>query len=178
MKKKLSVVLIIVALISIGTACQSASATQSADSASADAAAADDVSQPVDEEAQVVTEDVVPYNSELSIDLTAFETADASEIAHRISEDPRPFVGTTIKLRGHYEWADNYNTGGVIHSIVVDNESNCCPGVIELIWNGEHEFPGDYPEEFSQIETEGVLKTYEEAGSTYYYLDVDDITVL
>jgi hypothetical protein len=181
MKKILALVFVIAAMLLIGTACQSASA-QSADNASADTDAADSgliaYTDESDDDSCCVTEPVEKYNSALALDLTAFSVTEASDIAHRISESPQAFEGTTIKVKGHYEYAANYNTGGVIHSVVVDNDTGCCPGVIELIWNGEHKFPEDYPEENAQIETEGVLKSYEEAGATYYYLDVDDITVL
>jgi hypothetical protein len=112
----------------------------------------------------------------LGIDLTAMDPLVAADIAHRISEYPEGYLGAAIKLSGRYEVAENHNTGGYIHAIVVSDQVACCEAVIEFVWNGEHSYPGDYPREYEQIELEGVMKRYEEAGEAYYYLAVDDMT--
>jgi len=47
-----------------------------------------------------------------------------------------------------------------------------------FIWNGDHIYPDDYPENNTRIEVTGIFDSYEESGNTYYYLGVDDISIL
>jgi hypothetical protein len=64
--------------------------------------------------------------------------------------------------------------GEYYHSVVVDN---CCVG-LDFIWNGEHAYPGDFPEINARVEVAGVFGRHEKTGWTYYCLAVDEITLL
>jgi len=107
------------------------------------------------------------------IDLTAMsDTIMYAELSNIIA-DPSAYEGKTIKLSGlymanYYEPADRY-----CHLIIYDG---CCQ-CLEFIWNGEHKYPDDYPEEFANIEITGVFEGYEEMGPTCYRLAVDEIVI-
>lgn len=116
--------------------------------------------------------------SDLSLDLTNFSPVEAFDVATNINKNPKEYLGTKIKVNGHYECANNNNTDGFVHGIVLDKEDLCCSPYFEFIWKGEHSYPEDYPEEYEDIQIEGILKSYKEGEQTYYYLDINEITKL
>jgi ABC-type glycerol-3-phosphate transport system substrate-binding protein len=174
MKKTLPIAIVLLLVVTLVAGCSGNSSSKSdADSSGADSKASQSV---VNQTQSGAAKADAEYNT-LTLDLTAFTPTEASEVAHKISECPGEYLGTRIKVRGVYEAAENYNTGDYIHAVTVTNQVQCCPAVLEFIWNGEHSYPEDYPKEFSEIEIEGVMKRYREAGETFFYLAVDDITV-
>jgi hypothetical protein len=164
-------------MLALGAGCSADGSVQSdAGSAQTDATPAQtddsstqpdaDAVQPDDSAAQPNAEKTGSNGNTLGLDLTSFDAVMANDVAHRILNSPQEFLGMTIKMGGHYEIAENYNTGGYIHGVVVCDQILCCEAVLEFIWNGEHVVPDDYPSEFEQIVVEGVLQSYEEAGQT------------
>ena len=95
-----------------------------------------------------------------------------------IYESPTEFMGKRIKIIGQY-FASYYDeTDLYYHYVVVGDEALCCQVGLEFVLNGEHSYPDDYPEDNTEIEVVGVFGSYDELGKTYYYLKVDDISVL
>ena len=64
------------------------------------------------------------------------------------------------------------------HFVAVEDAAACCLQALEFIWEGEHAYPDDYPDEKAVIEVAGVFGQYDELGRTYYYLAVDEIKVV
>jgi len=93
----------------------------------------------------------------------------------RILETPEEYLGDTMKLRGFYYPIFFESTEQYHHLIIVGDESLCCQAAIEFMWNGEHTFPDDYPDENAEIEIVGVFASYEMLDRTNYYLIVDGI---
>ena len=95
-----------------------------------------------------------------------------------IYESPDDYIGKRIKINGQY-FASYYDqTELYYHYVVVGDEFLCCQAGLEFFWNGKHTYPDDYPEDKTEIEVVGVFGSYEELGETYYFLTVDDISVL
>jgi hypothetical protein len=46
---------------------------------------------------------------------------------------------------------------------------------LEILWQGEHTYPNDYPEMYAEIEVAGIFESYEELGQTYYHLIIDSL---
>jgi hypothetical protein len=87
-------------------------------------------------------------------------------------------MGKRIKIQGLYYPSYFDQTELYYHYVVVRDESLCCQTGLEFAWKGEHTYPADYPAENTEIELVGVFGSYEELGKTYYFLTVDDISVL
>jgi len=95
-----------------------------------------------------------------------------------IYENPKEHVGKRIKINGQY-YASYYDqTKSYYHHVLVGDEASCCQIGFVFVWNGEHTYPDDYPENQARIELEGLFKSYEALGKTYYFLSVDDLHVL
>ena len=95
-----------------------------------------------------------------------------------IYESPDEYMGKRVKINGQYYASYFDETALYYHYVVVGDESLCCQVGLEFVWNGKHTYPDDYPEDTTEIEVVGVFGSYEELGKTYYFLTVDDISVL
>jgi len=95
-----------------------------------------------------------------------------------ILETPEDYLGETMKIRGNYYPVFFESTQQYHHLLIVGDETQCCQSGIEFMWNGEHTFPDDYPDENAEIEISGVFASYEIPDRTLYYLIVDDITII
>ena len=122
----------------------------------------------------VVPEDV----KKVDVDLTTLGSTMVYAEVTSMMNNPDDYFGKTIKMSGPYAVAFYNETGLYYHYVIVEDATACCQGGLEFIWNGDHVYPDDYPEEKSSIEVEGVFGSYEELGRTYYYLAVDDIAIL
>ena len=112
------------------------------------------------------------------IDLTALsDTLRIAELAN-ITAAPDDYEGKTIKLNGAYQANYYEQTQQYYHCILVTDAAACCQQGLEFLWNGTHEYPGDYPQEGALIEVTGVLKSYEELGTTYWHLVTDELVTL
>lgn len=111
----------------------------------------------------------------IDVDLTAMSsTMIYAEVSHMMS-NPDTYLGKTIKMSGPYTPSYYAATDFYYHYVVVEDAAACCQQGLEFIWNGDHAYPDDYPEEGTRIEVVGVFDSYEELGETYYYLSVDEI---
>lgn len=112
----------------------------------------------------------------VDMDLSGLSSALAYAQVVNILEAPDDYQEQTIKIRGQYYPSYYEPTQHVYHFVVVGDETLCCQAGMEFIWNGSHTYPGDYPEEQTEIEVAGVFGSYEELGVTYYCLTIDDIS--
>jgi len=112
------------------------------------------------------------------IDLTALsDTLRIAELVN-ITAAPKLYEGKTIKLGGAYQSQYYQETRQRYHAVLVADAAACCQQGLEFVWNGEHNYPGDYPQEGSQIEVTGVFGSYEELGTTYWHLVTNELVVL
>jgi len=114
----------------------------------------------------------------VDVDLTAMSSIMVYSEVYSIMTQPEKYMGKTIKTSGPYSTGHNDETGENYHFVIVEDATACCRQGLEFMWNGEHVYPDDYPYENAKIEVVGVLKKYGGPGAIYYYLAVDDITVL
>ena len=56
------------------------------------------------------------------------------------------------------------------HACIIPDATACCAQGIEFVWEGDHVWPDDYPEEGADIIVTGRLETYDENGFTYLHL--------
>ena len=114
----------------------------------------------------------------IDIDLTKLGSTVAYVEVIDILSNPDDYMGKIIKIRGsmfnsYYDQTDKY-----YQYVIVGDATACCQQGIEFVWNGDHTYPDDYPQDDTSIELVGEFGRYEEEGVIYCYLGVDDITVL
>jgi hypothetical protein len=117
-------------------------------------------------------------NAAVDLDLTELSVTVLIACLDQINETPEDYMGKTIKMSGAYYALYSEETDTYYHYAFVTDTAACCVKGLEFLWNGEHNFPDDYPEETADIEITGVFNSYEEFGQAWYYLAVDDISVL
>ena len=113
------------------------------------------------------------------IDLTILSSTMLSAELNNIRTNLDKYLGKTIKISGGFS-AFYFEETDKLYSYVITymDPTNCCSEGMEFTWNGDHQYPGDYPAEGAGIEVTGVLNSYEESGGLYCYLAVEDIAVL
>jgi len=122
--------------------------------------------------------EIIDNTDVIDLDISEMSSVLAYSQVVNIYESPDDYMGKTIKLNGLY-YASYYDkTDLYYHYVVVGDETLCCQTGLKFVWNGEHTYPDDYPEEQTEIELVGLFGSYEEFGKTYYFLTVDDLSVL
>ena len=114
----------------------------------------------------------------IDVDLTVLSSTMVYAEVYNIMTSPDEYMGKTIKMNGPYYASFYDETGLYYHYVVIEDATACCQQGLEFIWKGDHKFPDDYPEEETKIEVTGVFGSYDELGDTYYYLAVDDISII
>ncbi|GLC80834.1 hypothetical protein [Lacrimispora brassicae] len=114
-------------------------------------------------------------DSNLDIDLTKLSSTMVFSEVYYMMLSPEEYMGKTVKAEGAFQVYQDPDTKKNYYAVVIADATACCQQGLEFIWNGEHVYPDDYPEQESEIEITGVFQSYQEGGSTYYYLLVDDV---
>lgn len=115
----------------------------------------------------------------VDIDLTVLSANMVYAEVYNMMMYPDSYLGKTIKVSGpyyplYYDGTDNY-----YHYVMIEDALACCQNGMEFIWDeGSHIYPDEYPKEDDVIEIKGELKSYKEEQYTYYYLDIDEYTIL
>lgn len=116
-------------------------------------------------------------NENSFIDLTALSSTMVYAEVNNMMTNPDNYMGKTIKMCGSYYTSYFDETDMYYHYVIIEDATACCAQGLEFIWNGDHVYPADYPDEQTQIEISGVFGSYDELGITYYYLAVDEILI-
>ena len=114
----------------------------------------------------------------VDVDLTVLSTTMVYAEVNNIMTNPGDYIGKTVRMGGPYYTSYYDETGLYYHYVVIEDATACCAQGLEFIWDGEHSYPDDYPDERAYIEVAGVFGSYDELGRTYYCLTVDGITVV
>lgn len=114
----------------------------------------------------------------VDVDLTKLSSTMVYAEVFNIMSSPDDYMGKTVRMSGPY-YASYYDkTDQYYHYVVVEDATSCCAQGLEFIWNGDHAYPDDFPDEATKIEVTGVFDSYDELGKTYYFLSVDDLSTL
>ena len=106
------------------------------------------------------------------VDLTVLGSTMVYAEVYNMMTKPEDYIGKTVKANGPY--VTSFYEGSYYHFVLVDGADSCCPEGLMFVWSGEH----TYPEEETKIEIVGIFGSYEDFDFPYYYLAVDDITIL
>ena len=114
----------------------------------------------------------------VDVDLTVLSSTMVYAEVNNILTNPGKYIGKIIKMSGLYYSSYSDQTDLNYHYVVIEDVTACCAQGLEFIWSGEHKYPADYPDEGANVEVTGVFGSYDELGMTYYFLAVDNITIL
>jgi len=114
----------------------------------------------------------------IDVDLTKLSSTMLTAEIDNIFKNSADYIGKTIKLSGPYRTIFFSASNQTQHFILIKDGDACCEEFMEFKLNGDRKFPDDYPEDNTLVEVVGEFNSYDERGSTYYYLKADDLKII
>lgn len=115
----------------------------------------------------------------VDVDLTVLSANMVYAEVYNMMMDPDSYLGMTIKVSGPYYPLYYDGTGNYYHYVMIEDALSCCQNGMEFIWDeGSHTYPDEYPKEDDIVEIVGEFKSYKEEGYIYYYLDIEEYSIL
>ena len=107
----------------------------------------------------------------VDVDLTKMSSTMVYAEVYNIMNEPKPYLGKTMKLRGEYY--SNYiaETEQSYHFLLINDATACCEQGIEFVLDGE----ANYPQTGEQVEIVGVFSDYQEDGVNYCHVVANDL---
>lgn len=100
-------------------------------------------------------------------DLTVLGSDMVYAVVNDMMTTPEKYMERTVKASGSFSVYTNPDTGAMYYACLITDALACCANGLEFIWEGDHSFPEDYPQEGTPITVGGVFETYDEDGATY-----------
>ena len=119
----------------------------------------------------------VAENASIDVDLTILSSVMIYAEVSNIMTNPGDYLGKTLRISGPYYTLYYEETGSLYHYVIIEDVLACCAQGVEFLWNGDHAYPDDYPDDLERIEVIGVFVSYEEFGQIYYRIVVDEVAV-
>lgn len=117
---------------------------------------------------------------EVDYDLTEMGSDMVYATVYQMMIDPEQYVGKTFRIDGGYYAGKDERTGKYYQYCIIKDAQACCAQGLEFIWgDGSHTYPGEYPEEETEIEVQGIFETYHEENddTTYCRLANADLKI-
>ena len=91
--------------------------------------------------------------------------------------EPETYENKTFKIKGKFQSFENEEdpTALPYFSVIMNDVTMCCQEGIDFQWQGEHNWPADYPEQDQEITIIGKYIVSETDGITYNYILASDI---
>lgn len=114
----------------------------------------------------------------IDVDLTKMSSIMVYSEVYNIMVEPETYIGKTIKIQGPYYASYWDQTDNYYHYVIIEDATACCTQGLEFIWdNNEHQFPDEYPEDYTEVEISGTFNKYEEEGQEFYYIAANDVVI-
>ena len=134
------------------------------------AAAAKVVSQPV-----VSTGSGTATTGKIDLDLTKMSATMIYSTMFDMLVMAEDYIEKNIKVSGWFETYSDPQTGELYYAVVVPDATACCQQGLEFVWQGNHNYPDDYPQPGQDITVTGIYKMIENNGVTYTYLEASKV---
>ncbi len=118
--------------------------------------------------------------SNFDIDLTGMSSTMVYAQVNEMITTPTDFVNKSVKLSGTFSSEPSEFEGVNYYFVVIADATSCCSQGFEFIYyeNDNAVSNESYPEVGAEVEISGVYTSYDENGSTYYYVKADNLRVL
>ena len=103
----------------------------------------------------------------IDVDLTKLSSTMVYSEVYNMMASPDNYTGKTVKMNGAFAYYEDPETKKQYFACIIADATACCSQGLEFILTGEHTYPNDYPELYSDITVTGTFETYEENGYNY-----------
>ena len=126
-------------------------------------------SQPTEKESESKSTTSKPEQSAdgIDVDLTKLSSTMVYSEVYNMMVSPDNYTGKTVKMNGAFAYYEDPETKKQYFACIIADATACCSQGLEFILTGEHTYPNDYPEVYSDITVTGTFETYEENGYNY-----------
>ncbi len=109
--------------------------------------------------------------TQVDYDLTEMSGDMVYALVYQMLISPEDYLGKTVRISGLY-YASYYSvTEAYYHYCIIADATSCCSQGMEFIWgSGEHSYPDEYPENYTQVVIVGTFGCYQELDYLYYCL--------
>lgn len=127
---------------------------------------------------EVTTTTVEEVDAIYDVDLTQLSATMVYAEVNQMVTVPTDYMGKTVKMNGQLRVMHNDELGTDYFFVVIADATACCSQGIEFIWdNGNKIYPDDFPTEYTEVVVTGTFSSYDELGTTYYYIDADALSM-
>ena len=121
------------------------------------------------------TEQIVTQN--IDYDLSNYNFTMISSFFFQMLIEPETYENKTFKIKGKFQTFENEEdpTALPYFSVIMNDVTMCCQEGIDFVWQGDHNWPADYPEQDQEITIIGKYIVTETDGMTYNYILASDI---
>ncbi|MCR4734485.1 MAG: hypothetical protein K5829_05730 [Treponema sp.] len=110
-------------------------------------------------------------STKVDVDLTKMSATMIYAEVFNMLIDPESYINKTIKMKGDFQVFTNETNTERYYAVVIQDATACCQQGIEFIWEGEHNYPEDYPPIGQEITVTGSYKVaYMDDGLEYHFL--------
>ncbi|MCL2058004.1 MAG: hypothetical protein FWH01_02950 [Oscillospiraceae bacterium] len=113
----------------------------------------------------------------VDVDLTKMSGTMVFALIYDMYSKPDDYIDKTVRMSGPYQGIYYEKEQKLYHYLLVDDSSACCQQSLEIRFDGDRAYAGALPENNAYIEIVGVFKSYSDMGSSFYYFEVDEMTV-
>ena len=116
----------------------------------------------------------------VDVDFTTLNSVMAEGVFRNITSNSEDYLGKTIRASGELInlFIDAYDRYYRYVAITEGDDICCPPDVFEIRLTGAHVVDDDYPESGTIIEVTGILSRFDEFGTGFLYLAVDEIIIV
>ena len=126
---------------------------------------------------KIESEVPAPVTTKVDYDLSDYNFTMISSFFFQMLIEPETYENKTFKINGKFQTFDNEEDPSALpyFSVVMNDATMCCQEGIDFVWQGDHKWPADYPEQDQEITIIGKYIVTETDGITYNYILASDI---
>ena len=115
--------------------------------------------------------------TKVDYDLSGMNFTMISSFFFQMLVDSETYENKTFKIKGNFQTFENEEdpTALPYFSVIMNDATMCCQEGIDFVWEGNHNWPEDYPEQDQEITIVGKYIVTETDGFTYNYILASDI---
>ena len=133
--------------------------------------------KPQTQAAQSPVESPTAVTTKVDYDLSDYNFTMISSFFFQMLIEPETYENKTFKIKGKFQTFDNEEDPSALpyFSVIMNDATMCCQEGIDFVWQGDHKWPADYPEQDQEITIIGKYIVTETDGITYNYILASDI---